>query len=130
MTFSPSLQSKHVFSGMPELPVPADSQQPSASAAPAELIISKEQMTLRGKIVIAVASCIALIALTLLSACVVAALGSFPLLLSFLNMVTAGACLSLPLLVCLSMTMLAVSCWAIHNVLTQPFSVHLVSSVW
>lgn len=128
MTFSPSLQPNNSFYGSKEANV--QGSQPQELTTPAELVISNKKLTHTGKLIVVIASVTALLACTILSLCIAAACGHFPLLLSFLNMCTAGACLSLPLLVTLSITILAMSAWAVRHILAQPFSVQLVSSRW
>lgn len=62
---------------------------------------------------------IALIALTGLAICVTSVLGGFPLFLSFLNIFTVGACVSLPTIVCVCSVALLLSILGVHSIATR-----------
>lgn len=80
-----------------------------ASEADQTIVIRKKAPSTCSKVA-AVALCfLAIAAIALLVACIIAACGGFPLLLSFLNMYTLGACLSLPIVGCASVAIILLS---------------------
>lgn len=80
-----------------------------ASGADQTIVIRKKAPSTCSKVA-AVALCfLAIAAIAVLVACIIAACGGFPLLLSFLNMYTLGACLSLPIVGCASVALILLS---------------------
>lgn len=92
---------------------------PQASLQGQHVIINNAPPTLCSKILVAILTVIALIAIALLVLCVVAACGGCPLFLSFLNMYTVGACISLPILACGSVVMLVLASLSINSIMSD-----------
>lgn len=129
MTFSPSLQQNTNFSNTVGNGCNQENLQPfQRHAVGAQVVITKEKLSLAERTMVAILVTIVLLAITTLSLCIIAIFGYFPLLLSFLNIFTAGACLSLPLIVCLSTAVLLLSLWAIQHIVANPVTLQLISS--
>ena len=79
------------------------------SGADQTIVIRKKAPSTCSKVAAAALCFLALAAIAVLVACIIAACGGFPLLLSFLNMYTIGACLSLPILGCASVALVLLS---------------------
>lgn len=71
------------------------------------------------KVLAVVLTIIALIAIAVLIACIIAACGGFPLLLSALNLYTIGACVSLPIIASTSVALICL-CTFVANSLIKP----------
>lgn len=79
------------------------------SGADQTVVIRKKAPSTCSKVVAAALCFLAIAAIAVLVACIIAACGGFPILLSFLNMYTLGACLSLPILGCASVALILLS---------------------
>ncbi|AEB41790.1 inclusion membrane protein IncB [Chlamydia pecorum] len=80
-----------------------------ASGADQTVVIRKKAPSTCSKVAAAALCILAIAAIAVLVACIIAACGGFPMLLSFLNMYTLGACLSLPILGCASVALILLS---------------------
>ncbi|KTF28707.1 putative inclusion membrane protein [Chlamydia pecorum] len=80
-----------------------------ASEADQTVVIRKKAPSTCSKVAAAALCFLAIAAIAVLVACIIAACGGFPILLSFLNMYTLGACLSLPILGCASVALILLS---------------------
>lgn len=79
------------------------------SGADQTVVIRKKAPSTCSKVAAAALCFLAIAAIAVLVACIIAACGGFPILLSFLNMYTLGACLSLPILGCASVALILLS---------------------
>lgn len=83
------------------------------------LRVEPEKKSCLSKGCIVLLTAIALLALTGLAICVTSVLGGFPLFLSFLNIFTVGACVSLPTIVCVCSVALFLSILGVHSIATR-----------
>lgn len=83
--------------------------------------------SLCAKVMAVIITVIALISTAVLIACVVAACGGFPIFVSLLNMYTIGACISLPILSCASVTALVLSSLSITSLLKNRLSIYIAT---
>ncbi|WP_201456892.1 inclusion membrane protein IncB [Chlamydia sp. 17-3921] len=86
---------------------------------PGRVSIEKKKLSVCEKTTIASLCLVALAAIALLVACVVAAFGYFPIFVSALNMVTLGACLSLPIIGCVSIALMILAMFALNTLLNS-----------
>ncbi len=71
---------------------------------------------------------LALIAITLLIMCIVAVCGGFPLFISLLNMYTVGACISLPIISCASVSIMILCTISITSLLRSRPAIYMVNN--
>lgn len=96
---------------------------------PINVVVIREKMSSCSRACVALLTVVVLAAIAVLAMCVTAVLGFFPLFLSFLNIFTVGACVSLPTIVCMASVVLFLSMLAIHNVVSKnAVTFHLQSS--
>ncbi|WP_100934753.1 inclusion membrane protein IncB [Candidatus Chlamydia corallus] len=76
------------------------------------------------KVLAVVLTIIALLAIAILIACIIAVCGGFPLLLSFLNLYTVGACVSLPIIASASVALICLCVFATNSLCKPVLTVH------
>ncbi|WP_366223829.1 inclusion membrane protein IncB [Chlamydia buteonis] len=80
------------------------------------------------KLAAVVLTLLALIAITMFVICIVSVCGDFPLFISLLNMYTVGACISLPIISCASVSVMILCTISITSLLRSRPAIYMVNN--
>ncbi|BAE81288.1 inclusion membrane protein [Chlamydia felis Fe/C-56] len=96
----------------------------TSNSASSGYVIGRAKPSPCAKLTAIALTILALIAITMLIICVIAVCGGFPLFISVLNMYTVGACISLPIISCASVSIMILCSLSITSLLKNRLAIY------